>query len=252
MNLLLDIGNTRAKWCLLSNVKLAAGRESAANHLVHALDWNEMAEKMVTSFGCDDVNVTHIYIASVVGDLQVAITQALVGCFGCEVVFVKSEYEQLGVTNGYEDCSKLGVDRWMALLAAFHYYDKAVCVIDCGSAITIDGLRQSGEHIGGFILPGMDMMEDTLLANTRAVRYKKRIRVTSEQWAKNTVNAVQGGVVFSVLAMAKEAVVQLKSLLGEDVVLCVTGGDGLLIRDALGADYCADLVLDGLALVVDA
>ena len=72
-----------------------------------------------------------------------------------------------GLTVAYQDERRLGVDRWLAMLAARQAAaGQGVCVVDCGSALTLDVVDHEGRHLGGYIVPGLAMMESALLNNT--------------------------------------------------------------------------------------
>jgi pantothenate kinase type III len=72
----------------------------------------------------------------------------------------------LGVRNAYPKHNKLGVDRWLAMLAAYHYYNAPVCIVSCGSALTLDIVDSQGQHLGGMIMPGLNLMQQALSRGT--------------------------------------------------------------------------------------
>src|SRR3546814_4187176 len=76
-----------------------------------------------------------------------------------------------GVRNGYDDYGRLGLDRWLALLGGFHLASGACLVLDFGTAVTADFVAADGEHLGGFICPGMPLMRNQLRTHTRRIRY---------------------------------------------------------------------------------
>ncbi len=71
--------------------------------------------------------------------------------------------EAAGVRNAYDDAEALGADRWLALLAAHRLHpDSGACVVDCGSALTVDFVTAGGEHLGGYIAPGTRILSRAL------------------------------------------------------------------------------------------
>ena len=100
-----------------------------------------------------------------------------------------------GVHFAYEDISRLGVDRCLAMIGAYHLVGSGVLVIDCGSAITADLVNGSGEHIGGFILPGVRMLESSLLGGTAKVLVEHET-VISTEWGVSTEECVEHGRAF--------------------------------------------------------
>lgn len=155
-----------------------------------------------------------------------------------------------GVTNAYPVPQALGVDRWLAILAAFHDCRTACCVLDAGSAATFDVLAESGQHLGGYIVPGLAMQKRSLLQGT-AMRLSHQ-----DQWphtlrpGTETDLAVHGGIV-SMLVDWVQCEYQAAAT-GADSVLYLTGGDavhlsGHLTRRGIVHELVPDLVLDGLA-----
>ncbi|MDP1069535.1 type III pantothenate kinase, partial [Klebsiella pneumoniae] len=70
---------------------------------------------------------------------------------------------------------RMGVDRWLAMLAAWQRVGQSCWVVDCGSAITLDLLDAEGRHQGGYILPGLRLMQQSLLGNTAEVRVDRDV-----------------------------------------------------------------------------
>lgn len=81
--------------------------------------------------------------------------------------FASVATRQAGVRNAYRDPLTLGVDRWVAILAAYHRCTSACCVVDCGSAITVDWVDKEGLHQGGYIVPGLELMQRALSRGTQ-------------------------------------------------------------------------------------
>ncbi|KAK2701799.1 hypothetical protein QYM36_019554 [Artemia franciscana] len=81
--------------------------------------------------------------------------------------FAKTQSECGGLMNVYPKPETLGIDRWLAMLGAWHPRRKAVCVIDCGSAVTIDRVNEAGQHLGGLIAPDENTVSQLLADNTQ-------------------------------------------------------------------------------------
>jgi type III pantothenate kinase len=91
--------------------------------------------------------------------------------FGIAPQFARSTFTAANVSSAYDVPERLGVDRWLAMLAAYNSLSEAVVVIDLGSAMTADGISKAGHHVGGYIAPGLRMMAQSLLARTDLVRF---------------------------------------------------------------------------------
>ena len=156
MKLLVDIGNSRVKWAFGT-----AGR--LVGHGDALLDGAAGLRPLLDShWGPDDIR-----IANVAGTAAGAwIAARLEERFGVAPVFARSAATGAGVRNGYIEPGQLGVDRWLAICAAFASYRGPVCVADAGTATTIDIVAPGGEHQGGLILPGIELMQSALLRGT--------------------------------------------------------------------------------------
>ena len=107
-----------------------------------------------------------------------------------------------GVTCGYDKPSRLGVDRWLAMVAAYNKHHQAVLVIDAGSAVTLDVVDQNGFHLGGYILPGTSLMVESLRRGTKNVKVDV-FDTQSLVPGKNTEDAAVNGILLSLISTIK-------------------------------------------------
>jgi type III pantothenate kinase len=152
-----------------------------------------------------------------------------------------------GIQCGYESPSLLGVDRWLAVLAAANEFGtQNLLVVDAGSAITLDYVG-SGRHLGGFIGPGLHMMRAALFAGTAKVKVPEMSDGFPVAPAVNTASAVSGALRLMHLGLVEQA--QKRFSAKAQIVL--TGGDAqILLSELEGAVWRPDLVLDGLRLAL--
>ena len=156
MKLLVDIGNSHIKWAFG-----VAGRFVAEGVSPGGVDASLSA--LFDSRHTPD----EIRIANVAGiDSGARVAAILKAHFRIEPVFAGSAARGAGIRNGYSDPAQLGVDRWLALCAAFSRFKAPLCVVDAGTATTLDLVTASGEHEGGLILPGIALMRSALLRET--------------------------------------------------------------------------------------
>lgn len=157
-----------------------------------------------------------------------------------------------GVSNGYEEFDRLGLDRWLAFVGGYRLAGGACLVIDLGTAVTSDFVSSSGEHLGGFICPGLTLMRNQLRTHTRRIRYgdeAAELAVREMLPGRSTVEAVERGCAFMLRGFVLTQVEQARSLLGDAFVVFLTGGDASLVRDVVPeARVAPDLVFVGLAL----
>ncbi len=244
----LDCGNTRVKWRIMGS----AGVESRGACPSGSDEWLALAQKL---------SVARVRISAVVGAVErERLSKLCLGELDIEAEFARSEKTACGIQNGYEQPEKLGVDRWLAVIAAYRVSQgKPCCVADCGSAITIDYVSADGVHRGGVIAPGLKLMRNALLNNTREVNISAL--ATQEQTdqhilpvplGKNTDMAVDRGLKFMEAGLIEIALYRYEAMFEEQAVLVLTGGDAATIQSLIKprALMIPDLVLDGLALVL--
>ncbi|QQN27914.1 pantothenate kinase [Pseudomonas syringae group genomosp. 3] len=177
---------------------------------------------------------------------------ALADTFSISPVCAAPAPELAGVINGYDDFARLGLDRWLAFVGAYHLVKGACLVIDLGTAITSDFVEASGKHLGGFICPGMPLMRNQLRTHTRRIRYddaeaeKALVRLVP---GRATAEAVERGCSLMLRGFAMTQIEIAREYWGDDFAIFVTGGDAVLVADVLpGARIVPDLVFVGLAL----
>lgn len=237
--LLVDVGNTRLKWKL-------QGEHSTFSI---AVPYNVTNFSSLLDQYWKKLEPQAVCISSVVDK---ALNKKLITWFKKhhfpEPQFARTEKYAMGVTNAYEDYETLGVDRWLALLAAWHKVQKAVCVIDAGTGVTVDFIDSEGNHRGGVILPGFQAMQQALTARTNL-----KLNTLSKQsvdLASSTQDAISRGCLLSVLGGVEKLLNNMALEYG-DFDCIVAGGDASIICDSLPVDAILykDIVLDGLALL---
>jgi len=258
MKLLLDIGNTRIKWALQhAGARQAvfsahgdvrrAGRSGDAIASLCAAVKDGLAEGAHSSGGgLISVTATNVGGQSFGDAMAVGLQQQ----FGLSPDFIKSESWGFGLRNGYSDVSQLGVDRWVAMLAATQADGRDFCIVDAGTAVTIDYVDAEMAHQGGLIFPGLRLMRHALFAGTGDIEDFAAKTVTPEDsvllLGKTTDAALRSGALQSTVG----AVQRVFSSGTESCRLIVTGGDGLRLLPLLAEyepDYRPLLVLEGVS-----
>lgn len=155
--------------------------------------------------------------------------------------------ECAGLINSYTDCQQMGIDRWLAMLAAWSEYRSALCVVDCGTALTIDCIDANGQHAGGYILPGMVLMQTSLLHNTDRIRAAVSESFSIDR-ARNTQDAISGGACLAMVAAIERAVADFQSTCSIAVQGVITGGNAEQLVNLLNNSFAVHdtLVLEGL------
>lgn len=235
MKLTIDAGNSRVKWRLTDKgAKIAQGAQPTS----------EVIEKAALSLsGVNEVEEARISCVAGQQVIEIIRTQ-LLNDFSVPIRIAQVSKNMGSLTCGYDDKQSLGIDRWLAVAASYSHYQQAIMVVDAGSAITADIVGPEGQHLGGFILPGLRLMHDALWKNTTDVRVVGS--GLEERWlpGKNTQQSVSRGCLLAVSAAIEALAAQYP------VRIILTGGDAKILKKAinLDAECHANLVLDGLLL----
>jgi type III pantothenate kinase len=243
MNLLLDVGNTAVKWACESS-----GRLGASGHFVHrAGNIGTLAEDAWSRLQPAE----KVLIASVAGsNTEASLFAWFQDHWQVQPVFLRSVASACGVTNAYTDPEALGIDRWAAVVAAHHRYPGAICVVDCGSAVTLDLVTAGGEHRGGLILPGIEMLQQILLQNTARLRLSGK-QPAATPLADTTAAAIYSGAVYMLVAAIERSVADMRAEQRVNIDIVMTGGDAGRILPLLHGtvQHQPDLVLQGIAML---
>lgn len=230
--LLLDLGNT--------SLKAAIQQDRQLEIVLQHGDIPALANAVKTS-------PQQIWLSSVASQAR---TQALLTLlqthWDVPVQQVKvSDYQHHLPTRYAVD--QLGVDRWLAMLACFYTDRQACLVVDCGTAITLDLVMPDGQHAGGYILPGLHMMQQSLLQNT-AIPWPVADANANAMLAQNTAAAIGCGSGQAVAALVEKMLKQAPS----GTKLFIGGGDADKIGAMLDIPYTKmqPMVLQGLAQLV--
>lgn len=243
MILCIDAGNTRLKWGLWD---AAAGgghdgaRWRAQGACAHA-DCVALASAL-------PAGVDRMLACNVAGPSVAAHIEALAATLDVPLTWFRSSAACCEVTNAYDDPSRLGADRWAALIGARGFHRGPALVVMMGTATTIDVLDASGRFRGGLILPGLELMRRSLARNTAGLpeahgRYR--------ELPTNTDDAIESGCLAATLgAIERMAKAACRPTSADFCVLLSGGGaDALAPHLDLPVRRIDNLVLEGLARV---
>ena len=244
--LLIDAGNTRIKWAQLEGRVLARARAA-----VHAgFSERDYARAL---FGRSPPS--SMLVSSVAGELVKRALTAAARRAGVRIRFVRVPQRAAGVTVGYPEPWRLGVDRFVGLVGAVHLLPRlAVCVVGVGTALTVDLVDAAGRHRGGAIVPSPSLMVDTLLSRTYGIRRRAQGGKAGATglFARSTRDGIAQGSLYAAAALidraAREAALALDA--GRPLVV-LTGGGATAVRPLIesAAISVPDLVLKGLAVL---
>ena len=241
MNLLIDSGNTRLKWATIDEQGLITS---------YAIVNEEISRQQLIDCWMRQPTPQRLAIACVGSTPLLALVYAVVEELwpNLPIISVKSEAQAYGVSNAYQQPEKLGVDRWLALIAVHHFYPGAACIVDCGTAVTVDLIDPGGKHLGGMISPGLTLMKKSLAIGTAQLSFNDTVYVSGP--ANFTEAAIYNGTLSAVVGLIEHILNQQV----QPVRLILTGGDAELVAVHLSTKAIIDinLVLRGLSIVLSA
>ena len=243
MILLIDQGNSYLKWNSFN------GLEFTARHigLLEDLENYLLAFREGESKSFDQVLVSSVKSE----EQSIEIINLLNKFLSAPIKFAKTSATFHQLKCAYDDFSKLGIDRWLAMIAVRQELSSAFMIVDAGSAVTLDVVDLNGQHLGGHIIPGLSMQQSQLLAGTDRVSFSttkgiENNNVKAYELGKNTNEAVKNGCLTNICSYI-EAMYERQSEKNA-LTLILTGGDSEKLSKMLSIKHktIPDLVLRGL------
>lgn len=249
MKLLVDAGNSRLKWALWD------GRElRAAAHCPLKSDPGGAVRTLLAALpGAVDAAV----IANVAGPwVADALRRGLALHSALPPRFVSTSASACGVRCAYAEPARLGVDRWVATIAAFHLASGAALVVDAGTAVTVDLVDAGGQHLGGLILASPELMARALYRDTSDIGHAHTQSMPGAgagAFGRSTDEAVSFAAVLALAGAIDRAGAEAAAALGAAPPLFITGGGAPALLPYLSAEvrHRPHLMLEGLALFAD-
>jgi type III pantothenate kinase len=255
MLLALDIGNTNVTLGLFRAGSLVARRRAATNARASADEFEALLDALLRLDDAALADVSAIAAASVVP----AITTAL------EAVAARRERPLLIATAGtvpipirVDRPHEVGADRLVNALAAQRLHGTPAVVVDLGTATTFDAIAADGAYVGGAIAPGLELGLEAL-ADRTAKLPRVELRAPDRAIGRDTVSAMQSGIVFGYQALATGLVARIRTELAEasgispaEIRTILTGGLSAApwAANLGGIDVIdPDLTLKGLAIL---
>lgn len=214
--MLMDAGNSRLKWTIENlNCQL---------NDVTATLYNNIEKHQVINGLLSDIKPTKLLIVHVLGiKFESAVRQHCLQ-LNIEYEVVTTSADCCGVKNAYEILEDLGADRFVALIAAHHSFPaQSVIVIDAGTAVTIDAIDSTGQHLGGLIMPGLQLWSDTLIKNTQLQHIPVKQR--SDVFATSTKKGIDNGSLIGLAGAILHTCQSMEQKLKQPVKRILCGGD---------------------------
>lgn len=243
--IVLDVGNSSVKWATENKGVLEGG----GRFYYRDEGFSRSASRALEGLPVPRV----LAVANVAGaGMEHEISEWAEKVWGTTPYYIHASNQAAGVANGYREPGALGADRWAAIVAAHHDTENPVCVIDCGTAITLDVVDATGRHLGGLIAPGLAMMRRSLVQETAAIgSMPDGANGLPSLFSTNTLEGVNSGVVHMAGALIDRVTGEAAASYGRSLEAVITGGDAEILLPLLHRTprYDRHLVLKGVALL---
>jgi type III pantothenate kinase len=242
--LAIDVGNTRLKWAVYETpragaVPLAQGAEFLENidRLAEG-EWVDLAEPS-RMLGC-----------IVAGDAVKRRVQEQMELWDVTPQWVVSSAAEAGLINGYDHPTRLGADRWVAMIGARQRMmaqgpARPMVVVMVGTAVTVEAVDASGKFLGGLILPGHGIMLRALESGTAGLHVP-----TGEvrEFPTNTSDALTSGGTYAIAGAVERMVQHVRTHCGAEPACYMTGGAGWKMAPSMSVSFelVDGLIFDGL------
>jgi type III pantothenate kinase len=239
VELFMDFGNSAAKW---------ATGEELTQGVVHRLASTEPATQLIARLQLLEPP-SGVHIATVLRSERLRELNAWMAAnWQISPVFAQTRSAELGVVNGYRDPQQLGVDRWLGLLAGRAISKQSLLVVDCGTATTLDVMDAQGRHLGGAILPGLELIRHCLRAYTDLPEMEEPAEIGG--FATDTAAGIATGAMLATTSSIEAMLERVRDLSGGGVDCLLTGGAASRVVDHLSSPFRLEpnLILQGLRL----
>lgn len=251
MLLAVDVGNTNTVFglCDAAGSRVLATWRAATRRDRMPDEWYAILAPLLAGSGFAVQEIDAAIVSSVVPSVTRWLSAMCQERLNLDPIIVGVNLD-LGLPILMDNPPEVGADRLVNSVAAYHRYGGPCIAIDFGTATNFDVVSAAGEYLGGALAPGMIIALEAL-ANRAARLFSVDLVLPSRAIGKNTVEAMQSGLVLGYLAMIEGMVTRIQEELGEPATVIVTGGYAEIFAAAspLIAHHDPDLTIDGLRLV---
>ncbi|PUE46397.1 type III pantothenate kinase [Limnohabitans sp. 2KL-1] len=242
--LAIDVGNTRLKWALYDQPS------PQGQLLAHGAEFLENIDRLSEGTWAQ-LPVPDVMLGCVVaGDAIKRRVQEQMEIWDFSPKWVVPGLEEAGLINGYDHPSRLGSDRWVAMIGARHRMmatgqKRPLVVVMVGTAVTVEAIDEHGHFLGGLILPGHGIMLRALESGTAGLHVP-----TGEvrPFPTNTSDALTSGGTYAIAGACERMVQHLREHTGQEPVCVMTGGAGWKMAPSMSVQFelVDNLIFDGL------
>jgi type III pantothenate kinase len=251
MLLCIDIGNTNITLGLYEGAALGPRWRLSTEHERMPDEFGLQITGLLTLAGKSPANIHGVSMASVVPPLTGRWIETCRTYLKSNPLVIDAGV-RTGVKIRYEDPRAVGADRIVDAAAAFRLYGGPACIVDFGTATTFDAISADGEYLGGAIAPGIGVAAQSLFQRTAKL---PRVDIAKPPAAigRNTVHAIQSGLLFGYVGLVEGMVGRFRGELGPEMKVIGTGGEvDLIARETKVIEILAPwLTLDGLRMIYE-
>ncbi len=246
MFLTIDVGNTNIVFGVADQKEWLKIWRIQTDSLKTADEYEVIFRALFTSGKICKSDISRTVLSSVVPSLIRPFNEMLNHLLGYYPLLVEpSVYDKLPIKilNPYE----IGTDLVADALAAFISYNGPCMVVDFGTALTFTTISKEGEILGVAIAPGLQTALKSLTGNTAQLRDAQLVSPPSVL-GKNTIHAIQSGIVLGFAGLVDSIVNRTEEELGEKLTVIATGGLSSVLQNISSKIQIIDenLTLDGL------
>jgi len=248
MILTIDVGNTNTLFGLYDGDALTHHWRINTNRDRMPDEYGIMLLNFFTFEGLEPSDVEGVCMASVVPPLTKIFTRMCERYFGRFPLLITPESD-IGIKIDIDEPSSVGADRIVDTLSAYRLYGGPACIVDFGTATTFDAVSSEGNYLGGSIIPGIGISADALFM--RAAKLPRvELIPPPNVIGRNTVHAIQSGLMYGYVSMVEGMVARFRAELGDDMQVIATGGLARTIAQLTDAIDHIDpwLTLEGLRM----
>lgn len=238
MILTIDAGNTKTKWALFDTHGNIRHQDACFNAEIAT------AELLPNPFHC-----SQIVISNVAGAQHAEKLEKRLQPHQATITWIKASKQAANMTNQYSQPETLGTDRWAALIAAWHLQQSSCVVVNAGTATTIDAVihhavdgKTYGEFVGGMILPGIDLMQQSLGTGTAQLpknitHAPAEVKGVISPFATTTANAIYSGAINATSGAIKQMMQTITQTYQHQPKVIISGGNAMAIKQSLHEEH---------------
>lgn len=252
MLLAFDIGNTIMVIGVFKGRDLVISWRIATDRQKTADEYGILMQNLFYFHKIDHREVKDIIMSSVVPPIMGSLEEMAKKYFNKKPLVVGPGIKT-GMPIMYENPREVGADRIVNAVAGYEKYGGPLIIVDFGTATTFCCVSAKGEYLGGAIAPGVNIATEALFQKTAKLP-KVELVAPKKVIAKNTVNAIQSGIMFGYSSLVDGIVKRMKQELGEGIIKVIaTGGIANLIADNTETIDVVDdlLTLEGLRIIYE-